>query len=228
MPRTFEPDDWPESHLPGNPQFSAVLDKLQAPASTVLMTDVLLIGLVGQAGVGKTTAADYLEQAHGFVQHALAEPLRTMLHALFAELGLDYAHLYEPHMKHLPIPELGGVTARRLMQTLGTEWGRDLIAEDLWLRAADMILGMPTAPVHDRLLITDVRFASEAEWLRKHGGHLVRIQRASAPGTEAHISEQQANGIAVDHELHNNGSIEGLHHDLDTLLAALLAGRAAS
>lgn len=186
------------------------------------MKDVLLVGIVGRAGVGKTTVSEYLQAAHQFEAHALADPIKTMLHALFVDIGVDYAHLFDADKKHLPIPELGGITARRLMQTLGTDWGLDMISPDLWTRAADLVLGLPLAPVHDRIVISDVRFQREADWLRAHGGRLVRLTRQKAQHPGRHRSEAEADGIAVDAEIANDGPLEDLYGELEVLLAQWL------
>ena len=74
------------------------------------MRDPLIIGLIGRAGAGKDTAADYLCTAHGFERYAFAQPLKTMLEALFVEVGIDYARLFEPSLKEQPIELLGGVS----------------------------------------------------------------------------------------------------------------------
>ncbi len=190
--------------------------------------DPLLIGLVGTAGVGKDTAAERLVDMHDFIQHAFALPIKTMLEALFLECGIDYARLFEPKLKEQPIPELAGVaqpgqpelTPRALMQTLGTEWGRQM-GHGLWLRCADLMLGLPDAPVHDRIVISDVRFPNEADWVRQHGGVLVRIVRPDAMAVREHFSEQLAGGIKCDATVANTGSLADLHETLDDLMYAL-------
>jgi hypothetical protein len=50
------------------------------------------------------------------------------------------------------------------MQTLGTEWGRNLIADDLWVKSAIRRAG------DLRTVITDVRFPNEMEAVVAAGG----------------------------------------------------------
>ena len=107
------------------------------------------------------------------------------------------------------------------IQSLGTEWGRALRA-DFWLRAAELALGLPDAPIHDRIVITDVRFANEAAWIGAHGGLVVRVQRDSGP-VAAHVSEQEVDTIVPWALLHNDGSLQSLHHQVDVLVGKLEA-----
>lgn len=188
------------------------------------MRGPLIIGLIGRAGAGKDTAADYLCAAHGFERYAFAQPLKTMLESLFVEVGINYARLFEPSLKEQLIEHLCGASLRQLMQRLGTEWGRQ-IHPDFWLRCADLCLGLHSAPdaapVHDRIVITDVRFPNEREWVTSKAGLAVRIQRDSAAPVAAHVSEQHADTLRADHELDNNHSIAALHFELDCLMENL-------
>lgn len=188
------------------------------------MRDPLIIGLIGRAGAGKDTAADYLCTEHGFERYAFAQPLKTMLEALFTEVGIDHARLFEPRLKELPILELGGLSPREMMQSLGTEWGRSLRG-DFWLRCADLCLGLHSAPdaapVHDRIVVTDVRFPNERAWLTAKAGVAVRIQRDAAPPVRNHASEQHADTLAAQYEIDNNHSLAALHFELDCLVENL-------
>jgi len=182
------------------------------------LRDPVILGLSGSAGVGKDTAASYLEKEHGFVPYAFADPLRNMLEALLVESNLDYAYIYERQLKEQPIPGLG-FSFRHLAQTLGTEWGRAL-AEDFWLRLAEMSLGLPDAPIHDRIVITDVRYPNEAAWVQHHGGRVARIYRPTA-AVRAHTSETLIDQIVPWVGIDNVGTVDQLHAQLDELVAAL-------
>ena len=169
-----------------------------------------------------------LRTCHGFEVSAFATPMKTMIEALLVELGIDYRWLFERELKEQPIPGLN-VSARHLMRTLGTEWGRTHLGATWWVRCTEIALGMHghTAatfhPVHDRIVLTDVRFPEEAAWIRSWGGVIVRIER---PGQAAiplatHSSELQP--IRADRIVLNDGSLDQLHERVDLLAAALLS-----
>lgn len=151
----------------------------------------LLIGLAGPARSGKDTVAGYLASRHGFTRMAFADLLKRMLLAF--ELGPEYT---DGPGKEAIIPWLG-CSYRRLCQTLGTEWGRDLISEDLWVKLLDRqidrlerghALAMDSRPHYPRIVISDVRFPSEAEWVRDRG-HLWHIRRPGHPGLPGRTGE---------------------------------------
>lgn len=142
----------------------------------------IIIGFAGRAGAGKTTAALHLVEHHGFERVRFAGPLKAMMRALgCTEEEVDGA------LKEAPCALLGGRTPRQAMQWLGTEWGRDLIAPDLWTRAWEhAVAGKP------RVVADDVRFPNEAATIRRLGGRVIRIVAAGeAPCAGlGHISER--------------------------------------
>lgn len=186
----------------------------------------LLIGLVGRAGAGKTTVANHLEAEWAFEPIAFADPILAMALALFNEAGVDAAWAMERVLKDKPAPELG-VSYRRIAQTLGTEWGRELMGPDFWLQVAAhkvRVARMQQASV----VISDVRFPNEAQWLIEQGGLLVRVVRPDLPpladdATASHASEHYAQRLPVHEELLNGASITTLCDRVDDLMRSLRA-----
>lgn len=189
----------------------------------------ILLGLAGRSGSGKDTAAQHLVQHYGFVQVAFADPIRDALEAWLDERGEDYAHLHEPRLKPLPIKACNGRSARQLMQTLG-DWGR--AQHPLWwVQQLAHRIGLANpdhlAPVHDRIVVSDVRYPNEAAWLRQLGGHVLRVHRAAADSgawtmrRTHHSSEEGLHAGWVHHEIDNHGSLAALHDALDTLMHRL-------
>ena len=180
----------------------------------------LLIGLTGRARSGKTTAARHLSSTHGMIHYAFAQPLKAMLAEGF---NLSDAHL-EGRLKEQPLPWLDK-SPRELLQTLGTEWGRSLVHDSLWLLLAEQNLHhlaslQPDAP---GAVISDVRFENEAAFVRQRGGMVIHILRPDAPHIAAHSSES---GIGIhdnDLVIHNDGTLADLlahtEHALDVVRA---------
>ena len=170
---------------------------------------LIIIGLAGHAGAGKDTAARYLVSRYGFVQSSFAAPIHDMAAVMLEQVGYSDAHLRHRVFKERVIPELG-FSPRALMQTLGTEVGR-LLNREVWVRHLETRLGLTAqgAPVHDRIVISDVRFCNEAYWVRARGGKVVRLTRPQAQGqARAHVSETALSGLTPDYDVLNDGITE--------------------
>lgn len=180
------------------------------------MARPLLIGLAGKARSGKDTVGAYLDR-HGFSSTAFAAPLKAGVRAMF---NLTHDHT-DGHLKEEVIPHLG-VSPRQLMQWLGTEYGREMIRESVWVDVAlkqwrDMCEHTPSA----RLVVTDIRFDNEADAIRQAGGTVVHIRRGSAQPVSAHASEAGVEMVTGDYEIDNNGTLEQLYDEVDILLHVL-------
>ena len=142
---------------------------------------MLIIGISGRAGSGKSVVADHLIAEHGFRRVKFAGPLKAMVRALLATRGADaeiIERMIEGDLKEVPSAWLNGRTPRHAMITLGTEWGRDLMARDLWVDAAgDMLAAIRVNDPDARIVVDDVRFPNELDAIRGRGGVVWRIVR---------------------------------------------------
>ena len=168
-----------------------------------------LIGIAGRARSGKDTVANFIIAAIGGYRYSFADPIRAML----VPLGVDMNDPYWQARKEDVIPALG-VSPRRMMQTLGTEWGRQLINPDLWIIMAHQRL-LQNGP---GMVIPDVRFENEAAWIRKHGGWIIHVIRPEAKAVEAHASEDGIEILDADAQLFNSGTLEELQLSVRKLL----------
>lgn len=173
------------------------------------MPQAPLIGIAGRARSGKDTVANFIVAAIGGYRYSFADPIRAML----APLGVDLSDPYWQARKEEPIPALG-VSPRRMMQTLGTDWGRQLISPDLWLTMAHQRL-LQNGP---GMVISDVRFENEAAWIRRHGGRIIHVVRPDAKAVEAHASEDGIEMLDSDAQLFNSGTLEELQLSVRELL----------
>jgi hypothetical protein len=162
-----------------------------------------------------------LRRRYDFECIAFAGGVKEMLEVALSARGIDHAVLHEPHLKEQPLREFHGATPRRLMQSLG-DWGRQ-ICGDLWVQDLSHRVGLVEGghPVHDRLLVTDVRYPNEEAWLHEHGGVLLRITRQAAGRTDTHSSEMWSDSLLAHASIPNEGSIGGLHTQLDQIMAMM-------
>lgn len=165
----------------------------------------MIIGIHGKLKSGKTTLTNFLT-AWGFEELLFADGLKDMVCAL---LGCTREQLEDQEFKNTEVPWIPGVTPRKLMQTLGTEWGRN-INEDLWVSRT-----LAQARTIPRVIISDVRFPNELQALQGIGALTVKIVRnIDRSGVEhAHISETALDDVPnsmYDIVIDNNGSLAEL------------------
>ena len=179
----------------------------------------LLIGLHGLARTGKDTAATYLAAHYALLSYAFADPLKAALANMFS---LTTAHI-EGALKELPLPAIGK-SPRQLMQLLGTEWGRNLVHDQLWLLLAEQHIANQLECDQTRysgIVIRDVRFENEARWIRSQGGYVVHILRGDAQQVAAHSSEARLHVADHDVVINNEGSINEFYSELNSLMIHL-------
>lgn len=123
----------------------------------------MIIGIHGPLNGGKDTVANIIQQqcTNKFNRYAFARPLKEALKVL---LGFSQEQLEDRVLKETVDP-FWGFSPRKAMQMLGTEFGRDMLRKDIWIKRAEREIelnfrqGLGT-------IITDVRFENEVEWLR--------------------------------------------------------------
>ena len=130
-------------------------------------------------------------------------------------LGIDMTDPFWTENKEKEIP-LFGRSLRYLMQTLGTEWGRNLVHRDIWVKIAETVLYTQG----ERMIISDVRFNNEAEYIRGKGGMILHVSRPDTQDVEPHASEAGIRHSPLDLYVLNDGTIDELY----TKLAALFDG----
>lgn len=171
-----------------------------------------MIALTGPAGCGKDTVATRLYRGYNYERYSFAQPLKDALNVMLDLDPLDWStHLKEQKLDWL------GVSPRQLAQTLGTEWGRDIIHPDIWLKIAGRRLERMNAK---KVVIIDCRFENEAAWVRARGGQLWHIRGRRKDGVNPHVSES---GVALadgDIEVDNSGEVFALYEQIDRLVAA--------
>jgi hypothetical protein len=179
---------------------------------------LVLVGLCGAAGAGKSTVAYHLEAAHQLHHVALADPIVNMLFTLLAEAGVGAEWITERALKEQPSSI--GYSYRHLAQTLGTEWGRKGLDAGIWTRIAAHKIAQAAQLGHS-VVVSDVRFPNEAAWLQALGGTLVRIERPHVPGVRLHESEAHAAALPATHTIYNSVSMATLHDQVDRLIGEL-------
>ena len=167
---------------------------------------------------GKSTIAEYL-YSKGWHRVSFAYTLKQMLVPmlkLFLPTGLTVQDLLYGAHKETPLKGLATNT-RRLMQALGTDWGRKLIQEDIWIKCWQQEVRTLMDLGHD-VVTDDLRFPNEFEAVKDMGGKCWWVERpSSAAATYGHASEGSLNAMynKFDSFITNGGSIDLLKLKVD-------------
>lgn len=176
-----------------------------------------IVAITGKAGSGKDTLADMFV-SDGFVKISMADPLKWVCGKIF---GFDEESLWGSSEKRTPL-------VRKALQLGGTEFARS-VDPDVWVklcaRRIDAIFdGEPdefgrcvTSGHVTGVVIPDVRFLNEVNFIRGMGGSVVRIKRGNGIlyGTEQskHVSETSLDALSsdkIDFEVDNTGTLQDL------------------
>jgi len=135
-----------------------------------------------------------------------------MIDVLMMGAGVSHQdrRCWRDEAKEEPIALFGNKRYRQLAQTLGTEWGRKLIDDDLWVNLAlnDVRRQVP-------LVIDDVRFPNEYWAIIMRGGEIWRVTREGAKRPNNHASEGLLDHYDFDRLIENNGTLQELYQQLN-------------
>lgn len=175
------------------------------------MREIRVIGVTGPARSGKDTVADMIKDRIGGSRYSFAEPMYAML----AAAGFDFKSPEWAVVKEDPIAGIGK-SPRQMLQTLGTEWGRNLVCEDLWIKLAEVRLGIMT-----RMIISDCRFDNEADWIRQNG-IIIRVIRPDVELVNPHESESGITPREGDLTIDNDGDLLTLKKKVNFLMDSVI------
>lgn len=201
----------------------------------------MIIGIRGFIGAGKDTAANYMVRNHGFQKLSFADSLKDATANIFGwprELlqgDTDESRKFREQVDQgwanaLHIPNF---TPRMALQKMGTEAGRKVFGEDVWVEST-----MRKARDLENVVIADVRFPNEVNAIKRAGGVVVWIVRGPLPdwysvavlenqgqggGMEAafpnvHVSEWALCGVPYDALIANDFSLNDLEHAVHNVI----------
>ncbi len=198
----------------------------------ISLRELNLIGISGNAGVGKDTVTNYIANKYIEVyREAFADPLKQICAHAF---GMDLEDFYEPSIKETQHP-FWRVSPRQIAQFVGTELFRhhltalvDIGYGNFWIKRLEGKLtgasrykgtdGLYTPG--DTIIIPDVRFQNEYDWIVDNGGYVFSIQRDGYDGTvglKNHASEAgfESWNSPKTYRIFNNSTLEDLYNEVD-------------
>jgi hypothetical protein len=184
---------------------------------------IKLIGIAGAKGSGKDAAADRLVDKYQYQKISFADPLKAACKIIF---HLSEAQLYGDRKEI--VDARWNKTPREIMQTLGTEVVRNL-GKDTWIKSAQIKIEklhwektLGADHIDLNIVIPDVRFLNEAEFIKETGGLLVYINRETVLNKfSEHSSETELSTFnGFDFTINNNSSLADLYKSIDNIIAS--------
>lgn len=192
-----------------------------------------IIGLGGFATAGKDAVADFLVEHGTWEKTYMSKPLERALLTLDPHvpktLG-DNGDIYDSgrgsvngrkydhgsHERYSTLHARVGYEkskknkeVRRLLQVLGTEVGRDMFGDDVWVKLMQddvyEILRRGKSAV-----ITGIRYENELRAIRNMGGRCIWVARPGTEPVNAHTSDNSLVPAQFDDVLLNNSTLEQL------------------
>lgn len=210
----------------------------------------MLIGMTGLKRSGKDTVANYLVKKYGYTRKAYGDKLKEVVHIMFnmhnvtddnkednhscvtnpnkirqgfEMLGCSEEQINDLETKFYKVFEpwwvssINGwqqgynISPRKAYQFLGTEVLRDY-DPDVWVRNIGSVRG--------KVVVSDVRFENEAEYIFSNGGVVVEVVNPRLVAEDGHISENVE--INATYRVMNDSTFEYLYTQIDNLIVNMV------
>jgi hypothetical protein len=210
----------------------------------------MIIGICGFIGSGKDTVADYLVNVHEFRRESFAGTLKDAVAQVFGwdrtmlEGRTKQSREWREQEDAWWTKRLGtSITPRFILQHWGTNVLRQHFHDDIWIASLENKLRNS----QDNVVISDCRFPNEIHGLKESGGFVIRVARGEEPwwydiavkanqgnlnaqhvlaSHNVHASETSWVGTEFNYVLDNNGTLESLFTQINSLVQDLHAAKA--
>lgn len=184
----------------------------------------MIIALTGYKKTGKDTIADYLVEKYGFIKLSFAENLKNILKTMFNWTDEHFSQ----KLKEINDP-IWNVSPREMMQFFGTNVIRNQLKINTNINDKQYnyhIKKLYLDNIHNfknkNIVISDLRFHNEQEFIHSLNGKIFRIDRKIIKNSfSLHESESYIKDIKYDLLINNNNSLLDTLKTIDEHIAAL-------
>lgn len=186
----------------------------------------MIIGLLGQARVGKDSVAVVMQQQlKRCALRTFAQPIKEFCRY---SLGVPSASLWGPSERRNDVWHVredgSPVTVRDALKEIG-DAGRRLDAK-VWVKRAMESCRRSARLGYDHVVLTDCRYLNEIWAITDAGGQIIRVTRPGVGGKDAtHSSELEQTSQEVEghiaYDLVNDGGLEDLDEKVREALDAI-------
>lgn len=178
----------------------------------------MLIGISGKKHVGKDTftrmVCDILRRASMAVYTAaFADPLKRVASNIS---GIPLNWFHDEYLKEQVHP-CCGKSPRKIMEEANSVF-KECCGDDVFVRTVDRFWASVSP---GSLVVSDVRFEVEADWVRIHGGHVVHITRDTGLYSSA-LSEQGVKVGPKDFIVINDAGLSELNERAGVVVSEIL------
>src|SRR5262249_32642803 len=148
----------PEVHQQGSRELA-----LRVPERSRMRPRIIAISANARFS-GKGTMADVLVREYGYKKFLFSFGLKASFGALCMAYGIPgdmVPRIIDGDLKETPLPELAGLTYRTYCEGVGTDWGRNMIDYDLWVKMSRGTLQRWIEKGY-YIVAEDIRFPNEA------------------------------------------------------------------
>ena len=197
---------------------------------------MVIIGVLGFKGSGKSTFGKYIQNKYKYKELSFASSLKDAISPIF---GWDRQKLEGISQQDREFRETEDVfwaerlgvkcTPRWVMQNLGTDVIRKYFNNNIWIYSLERKL--EEIKNKENVVITDVRFPDEIDFLKRKGAILVYIEREDSPEwfydlekvpKDLHISEWAWVEFKPKICIKNKGTKEMFYNEIENTLEKYL------
>lgn len=180
------------------------------------MNNKIIIALHGFPRSGKDVICSYILSKLPLLRYGPSVQVKKATAVMF---DIPEEYLYDDKMKD-EYNYFWELSYRQMAQLVGNECSRKIFGPDFWMKHVDKFLQDRLPEDKQGIILADVRYPNEAEWVKSNNGILIYVTRKNRPiaSNESHEAEKGLDPKLADIIIENDGTFEELYEKIDLVL----------